>query len=584
LFLFSCSEDDPKSSEKKIISYKIEAEKNGLKQDIIGEIDELTQTITLNEGVPSNKELIATFEATGKVFIGDILQVSGVTANKYDSDLEYTILADDESSTKYTLKSSPASSAGITSYALNLLINGEIEAVKGVFSEDSHTIVVQSPLYWIENLGSVVATFESEGEITVGDVVQTSGETVNNFQEEIIYVAQAEDGARTEYTVVLQSPQLSGLPIIKIETEGGIEVTDKENYLTANFMLQDRQHPEYDIEKSTGIRGRGNTSWHSPKKPYRLKFDKKTSLFGLGAAKSWVLLANYVDPIFIMNTIAFELGHRLDLEYTNHANHVELFMNGKYSGSYVLTEQVQVNEHRVNINEETGFFIELDQYYDEDFKFRSGILNLPVNIKSPELNDNAGMAFVEEAVAELENALFDPSSNFPENRRYAELIDVPSLINYLLVNEIVRNRELYHPKSVFLYKDTDQKMKMGPLWDFDWGFGYSGSGFIYFENEQDLIFYGQGLGSPTEAGRAFFNQFFKDPVFRQAYRDRWNEIKGKLSDIDQFVDGYALYLDKSAMYDQKLWNNGLDFQEQIRKTKTWLNERIEFLDSEISGD
>ncbi|KAA6305258.1 hypothetical protein EZS27_043090, partial [termite gut metagenome] len=64
-----------------------------------------------------------------------------------------------------------------------------------------------------------------------------------------------------------------------------------------------------------------------------------------------------------MNTVAFELGRKIGLPYTNHAHHVELFLNGKYRGSYVLTEQVQVNEYRVNIDENEDFFVELDTYY-----------------------------------------------------------------------------------------------------------------------------------------------------------------------------------------------------------------------------
>ncbi|KAA6305826.1 hypothetical protein EZS27_042520, partial [termite gut metagenome] len=161
-------------------------------------------------------------------------------------------------------------------------------------------------------------------------------------------------------------------------------------------------HPEYNFEgKEAGIRGRGNVTWTYPKKPYRLKFDKKISVFGLGEAKSWVLLANYRDPTLIMNTVAFELGHKLKFPYTNHANHVEMFVNEEYKGSYMLTEQVQVDKYRIDIDEKKDFFVELDTYYDEEIKFRSALINLPVNVKSPEVKNESEIEFVKIAINNL---------------------------------------------------------------------------------------------------------------------------------------------------------------------------------------
>ncbi len=581
LLIASCTSSDKLSTEKSILSYKIEAAKNGLKKDIIGIIN-ADFTITFDQEVPVTKDLIATFEGLGNVFIGDVQQISGVTPNRYDKPLEYTIVAEDGSSVVYNTSSTPMPHANLKEFSVTMMQENKSVDLLGQFSDNRETIILQpASNEWIENIEEMTVHFEVDGYLFVDEKELISGESTSDFRKEKVYTVKADDGTTKAYTVRLVSPQTSGIPVIKVDTEGGAPILDKENYVPANLQVFDTENPEFELEKSTGIRGRGNTSWQLNKKPYRIKFDKKTSMFGYGAAKSWVLLANHEDPTFIMNTVAFEIGHRLGLEFTNHANHVELFLNGKYKGSYVLTEQVQVNEHRINIDEEKDFLVELDAYFDEDYKFKTPRLQLPANIKSPELDNEAGMEFVKKAIIDLEDALFDPAKNFP-NSNYAELIDVPTLINYLLANEIVRNREVYHPKSTYLYKKADGKIKMGPLWDFDWGFGFTGRGQTYFEDAEDIIFSEEIAKQSNAPGVQLFSRFFEDPAFRQAYKERWNEIKGSLLDIDVFIDDYGTRLALSAHENKEEWPHYRDYLPEIEKMKLWIKKRIAYLDTEFN--
>jgi spore coat protein CotH len=325
-------------------------------------------------------------------------------------------------------------------------------------------------------------------------------------------------------------------------------------------------------EEVQGIRGRGNTTWDKRKKPYRLKFDKKQSLFGLEGARDWVLLANHQDPTLLMNTIVFELGQSFGLPFTNHYIHVELVLNGVYEGSYVLTEQVQVGDGRVDIAAKKGFLVELDTYYDEDPKFETNLYALPVMIKSPEdLPDPAGYDFVKTAINSLEATM--KAEAFPESG-YRDLIDMDTFVDFLLINEIVGNGELGHPKSTYMYKDKDNaKIGMGPLWDFDWAFGYSGSGRAYFNTPK------------TRSSRhAFFQRFYDDPVFRETYKERWNNNYSNIIAITSFIDGMAseLYRSQQANYRVWQWRDGLNYQQEIAKMKAWLTQRITYLNGEIN--
>ncbi|GHV09638.1 hypothetical protein FACS189485_22420 [Spirochaetia bacterium] len=314
------------------------------------------------------------------------------------------------------------------------------------------------------------------------------------------------------------------------------------------------------------IRGRGNTTWGQPKKPYRIKFKNKTSLFGYEQAKSWVLLANYLDPTLIMNTLAFELGVRFGLPFTNHYQHVDLVLNGVYQGSYVLTEQVQVGKGRVDIDEDDGFLVELDVYYDEDPKFRTDLYQLPVMVKSPEdLINPAGYDFVKNSMNALEAALTDVS--FPESG-YRDLINMDTFVDFLLINEIVANGELGHPKSTYMYKDAGAaKISMGPLWDFDWGFGSPGNYFNYTD-------YRSGRHS-------FFQRFFDDPVFSVAYKAHWNENLSGIINIGPFIDEMAASLEKSQALNARRWG-AVDYAQIISRMKTWWMQRMVYLNTEIN--
>ncbi|MCL2028289.1 MAG: CotH kinase family protein, partial [Bacteroidales bacterium] len=194
----------------------------------------------------------------------------------------------------------------------------------------------------------------------------------------------------------VQAQHSTQLPVIKIHTENAAEITSKEVWTNmTSFILIDSHHSEHNISRTElpqkdRIRGRGNTTWGYPKKPYRLRFRENVSFFGLPAAENWVLLAEYLDPTFLTTATAFELGKNVfELPFTCTYHHVHVYLNDRYDGVYVLTEHRQADPlgvgapGRVKIDSE-GWFIEIDSYWDEDPKFKTTNYDLPIMIKSPE--------------------------------------------------------------------------------------------------------------------------------------------------------------------------------------------------------
>ena len=460
---------------------------------------------------------------------------------------------------------------------------------EGVIDDTDRTITFTTQ-QWIENIAELRATFTLDNgnyDVKVGNVTQVSGVTTNDFRREVIYTINGD----VEYAIIFASPQSSGLPVIKIDTKDGAAIVNKVNYVNMTFDLTDPNHPDNNISVVNtvdGIRGRGNDSWNNPnaiKKSYRIKFDKKTSLFGLEAAKSWVLHAQYRDPTLLFNAIAFELGNRFELPFNHTFHFVELYLNDRYMGNYMLTEQNQVGEGRVDIDENEGWFVELDGYYDEEPKFKTENYTLQAMIKSPEVDptviSNPAYDFVREDINNLCDSM--ASVSFPENG-YRDLININTFIDFLMITEIVDNKEIQAPMSTYIYKNKNDVINMGPLWDFDCGYGY-GYNYIHFANPNKR--------TPM---CSFFKRFFEDPVFLVNYKERWNEKYSDIVSINDFIDETANNLEKSAVENFKTWWYRVispwwtssrpveenDFRQQISNIQTYLSKQILYLNTELN--
>ncbi|MBO7271776.1 MAG: CotH kinase family protein, partial [Bacteroidaceae bacterium] len=278
---------------------------------------------------------------------------------------------------------------------------------------------------------SLTASFQlsdSEAVAYIGKELQISKESRNRFDKAISYTV-----TYPGYDLITQEGRIPFGRIYTIETEWltdngkvarididiekGHTVTSRNYYLKAIFSITGYGMYD-DFSDSVQIKGRGNNSWNYKKKSYRLKFGEKKKPFGLTKGKSWVLLANPQHGSLMVNAIAMKIGQLAGAKYTNHIIPVELYINGKYQGSYIFTEKVGFSNNSVDVDEEYGYMLELDSYYDEDFKFRSSHSNLPVNNKEPKLAEEKE-GDVSSTV--LESMLNDncantiPSQKFPDS-------------------------------------------------------------------------------------------------------------------------------------------------------------------------
>lgn len=422
---------------------------------------------------------------------------------------------------------------------------------------------------WIDSIHRLIPVFFADGALYNGENEVLSAITPLDFSHRSVSFQVRKGNTYRNYTVELRCPQSTGLPVMDIRTDNGKSITSKTEYSRASVVIYTPGDNLPYLQQRAQIRGRGNSTWWLDKKPYRLKLDKKAPLFGMQPAKAWVLLANALDPTLLCNTVALETARRMEMPFANHTQPVEVFLNRRYCGSYVLTEAVQVKPNRIPADTLAGGFLaEFDSNYDETCKKHSRTFALPVMLKAPE--NQTTLNSVLDIVNPLENIL---SSTTPAYSEYAQLIDVESVIQYMLLNELVKNGELCHPKSVFAYRlNRTDLLHIGPPWDFDWGFGYQGSDFRYFSGSARLML---NAGNTYEPGSKFFCSFLKDPVFCSMYAARWREIVPLLQDIDQYIYDQARLLRYSQEENAIRWGQThINYDTQIVLMADFLRKRI----------
>ena len=359
------------------------------------------------------------------------------------------------------------------------------------------------------------------------------------------------------------------IPQIDIVTSSGAPINSNQTYVPATISINGKKiYP--DFKGTAQIRGRGNTTWTLPKKPYRFKLDIKASLFGLAAEKDWVLLANYLDGMHILNAVAMKTGKLLDMPFTNNIIPVELTLNGQYQGFYMFTEQIEVKTNRVNVGDD-GILLDLDKNYDETWKFKSAAFQLPVMVKYPELIDQKEIIPIKTQFEQLESLIAD--ATFPNNN-YLDYFDGEAYANYLIAYMLTDNEEINHPKSTYIYKTNTGKYTMGPIWDFDWAFAYEGSLSHFISSNRPLFW-----SSPSE-GTRFFSKILTDPKIKTLVKQKWAAFKtNKFKELLTFVDEYSTLIEGARNKDYQKWKRGRsNFKNDVTTLKSWLENRVSYMD------
>ena len=441
-----------------------------------------------------------------------------------------------------------------------------------------NTISVESPFIGSPNL---VASFKTNAkQVLVNGVEQKSGVTVNDFSSPVTYTVISERGTKKEYIVDVT---YSGLPVVLINTPRVPIPSKFEDWMEGASLTIYNPDGSLDYMGTTQIRGRGNTTWSMPKKPYALKLNEKAEILGMPKHKRWVLLANWMDRTLLRNRTSFQIAASTGLAWTPNGEFVEVILNGEHVGNYYLCEQIKVDKNRVNISEldeeatsgegiTGGYLMELDVNYDEVNKFMSQYGNFPYMFKDPDEVNAEQFAYMQDYVNRMEATLYDDEQL--QAGKFTEFLDMDSFIDWWLVHELAQNGEPGHPKSTYMYKDKNGKLFAGPAWDFDWG--------TYRIETAN----GYRLKSSV-----YYPQLFKNAAFVARVKERWTMLKPAFDKIPAFIESEARRIASSEKMNHKLWpitmvenkDEHLSFEEAVQRMRSAYETKLAWLDKAIKG-
>ncbi len=386
--------------------------------------------------------------------------------------------------------------------------------------------------------------------------------------------------SKDETIIEIKEVVLPELSIISINTVNFAPIVSKDDYIDGTFEISGENEDE-NLVTNLRIRGRGNTTWSFPKKPYQIKFDNKENILGMPKDKKWILLANYSDKTMLRNELAFVLSRFSNLDWTPESRFVELFINNEYLGVYQIVQKVEESSNRVNIGDD-GYLLEVDQLSrldPDDVFFETN--NYLFNIKDPNLDfgDNQ-YNIIKNYIEITENTLLGNNFTNPIEG-YSKYIDVDSFVDWYLINEITKNNDAIFFSSVYMNYTPGGKLKMGPVWDYD----ISSGNINYNGNETTDGFW---IKNAT-----WYSRLFEDPNFVTKVKSRFNFFYNNRDLFQEHINSNSLYLNQSQernfykwpILGTYIWPNNVYFStydEEVIYLKEWLDERLEWLNDNLN--
>lgn len=438
--------------------------------------------------------------------------------------------------------------------------------------------------------------------------------------------------------------QLTNLPTIYIDTkdnaainpssgdwtQAGIQVIDGSNTLKPFVYAADavtaKGKPVFQI------RGRGAASWtNAAKKSYRIQFgkDDKDELgnvttsykhyllgdedaAGVVKKRNWVLLANAGDKTLVRNALTKEIGDIVGLPFTPGYKFVDLVLNGTYVGTYQVTEFIEADANRVNIDEDNGLLIQMTGQADTSTgdHIIAGTDSKPyLTIKNPEIKTAEQKTWNEAFNTDVYN--FDAMWNATNGTG----LDKSTLVNWYIASEITGNYEAL--SSIYAYLDaTTKNLCFGPLWNNE----------TAFDNHASINMTSEGLmndaddathnGLLTQAGKdaawkTKLEDLWKRKWFAAAVCDRWKELydngnlttttlTGKVDELAAIVNnntkssqalnfspaanggaGWTITGQGITDYSKDVTNS--TYTKEVSRLKTYLEQRLPYLDKKFKA-
>lgn len=510
------------------------------------------------------------------------------------------------------------STCNLTSLKLKASDNGLSKDV--VFTLDKKSGIYSAMyLKWIakDNPEMLIPVFTTDGEsVWCGDRKVVSGKTAVAFADDFVLTVKAENGDTQEYSVSFNCPQINTeLPVLRLQPETGI--VSRDTYVKTKLDIY-RSGSDKGVwtsdDEPVEVRGRGNSTWGLPKKPYRIKFPVKFSPVGLdhAKAKSWVILAHDMDKSLLRNHLALEISRILFNASENYHNEgavmftpcsqfVNVYMNDDYHGVYQMSDQMEVAKGRIDIDRlkavdgsdaskiTGGYLVETNIHHDEGYpvSFNSS-RGIYMDHKYPKDDDCdiAQYRYMEDFIYKAESILYSYDFKDPQYG-WRKWFDEKTLADYIIVKELAGDMDGYTGTYFYKRRGID-KIFFGPVWDVDKGWN-NDKREPHGNTLSQLMIYG-GFYMPPYINPDWFHRFWQDEEFRKFVGTRWAQKREALvSKVLSELDSMPKSMSKAIRANFSVWDFNYQYSNEanmpartyeleIQRMKDLTVQRAELLD------
>lgn len=352
---------------------------------------------------------------------------------------------------------------------------------------------------------------------------------------------------------------------------------------------------------------RGSSSQLSPKKSFGFETrqndnvsNRNVSLLGMPSENDWILNGLVFDPSLLHDYLAYSFFRNLG-HYASRTVFCELFINGDYRGVYMLQEKIKIDGDRVNLMEMSvtdnanpavtgGYIIKADKTtggdpvafvmdgnhlngYDETIDF---IHDTP----EPAVMTDPQKTYIESVFRDLEAKT--AANNAAISNGYPSIIDVPTFIDFMLVSELGGSIDAYK-YSTYYHKDRNGKLRAGPVWDFNYGFGLVGGTPDWRSQPANWQF-----ENGNNEGPKFIRQLFYNTEYRCYLSRRWNQMTQtnkvlNTNVINGVIDTMKSWLAGAASRDNARWGTIGNFDDRINYLKQFIQDRSNWMTANIGS-
>ena len=412
----------------------------------------------------------------------------------------------------------------------------------------------------------------------------------------------------------------SNLPIVSITTDNNpntnlpLDILDDPKILatmkiikrpdgTRNYLTDINTPAFLNYNGRIGIEIRGSSSQTLPKKGYgltTLKADNTSNnnveLLGMPSENDWVLNGIAFDPSLIRDYLSYNLSRQIG-NYATRTAYCEVVINGEYKGLYILQEKIKAGTDRVNVlkigtsdisspNVTGGFITKADKTTGGDpiawsMPSYTTTVDFIHELPKPAAVQPAQTAYIYDQFLQL---AFTSNANATSViNGYPSVIDVPSFVDFMLINELASNADAYQ-FSTYFHKDRNGKLRAGPIWDFNLTYGNDLFLWGYDRSKTNIWQFSNG----DNEGAKFWTDLFNNPLYKCYFAKRWNQLTQtgqplNYSSLVQFIDATLSYISEAKVREHQKWGTVTNQDTEITNLKTFLSNRISWITTNLGS-